>query len=767
MRRGEIDAGVYSSGLHEPAIAMQGTDQPYRKLVEAMSAAVVTISPDGVILHCNQRLAELLGVPPEKVIGSRLQQYLVAADATRLPEAARQSQTGVQRFRITLAAPDGRLIPALIAICGQRGEGREGISAVITDLSEVIAAREELARMVDAANDAIIGLDLNESITLWNKGAQKIFGYAAGEVMGRPASLLASPESKLELPMLIKQMHAGREISSYETVHVAKDGRLVPVTLTLSPVLGAAGRAEGISVIIRDITERKQMEDGLRAAARYTRSLIEACPDAMAAISAEGRLTDVNEATVRITGVPREKLVGTDFAAYFTEPEKARAAYQEVFSRGSVTGFPLAIRHAWGQITEVLCNANLYRNEKNEVEGAFAVARDVTQQKHHEVELNRLHAETTRTVTELKRREAEILEINELYDVLQTCDSLQEAYAIVASVGARLFPNASGALAVSVSRARAMETVAEWGSEPLMTATFALDDCWALRRGQEQDVRLPNSALACRHFKAPPRAPYICSPLTVRGELEGLLHLRSATDQPMSERQRHLLTTFGEVIKLSLSNLKLREVLRTQSIRDPLTGLSNRHYLDETLRRELCRAARRQTTLCLAMLDIDGFKGFNDSYGHDAGDAVLRALGKLFARQMRASDLACRYGGDEFILVLFDTRIEQVLTRVKQWCGEIKQMECIHEGVALPGTSVSVGLAQWPDHASSAEELVKAADRALYSAKSSGRDQVGVFGVKAPGSPQRVPPSAGPERADPAATAPNPASPAAGRPPVV
>jgi diguanylate cyclase (GGDEF)-like protein len=155
-----------------------------------------------------------------------------------------------------------------------------------------------------------------------------------------------------------------------------------------------------------------------------------------------------------------------------------------------------------------------------------------------------------------------------------------------------------------------------------------------------------------------------------------------------------------------------------------LTGLFNRNYLDETLRRELSRSARHQTPLCVAMLDIDGFKTFNDTYSHHAGDVLLKSLGALFLKQLRASDIVCRYGGDEFVLVLPDASLGQVSERLDRLRGEAKNMECRYEGRILPTASLSAGVAQWPDHGATSESLIKAADGALYSAKHGGRDQV-------------------------------------------
>jgi diguanylate cyclase (GGDEF)-like protein len=267
----------------------------------------------------------------------------------------------------------------------------------------------------------------------------------------------------------------------------------------------------------------------------------------------------------------------------------------------------------------------------------------------------------------------------------------------------------------------------EWGTEPRMAASFQLDDCWAVRRGQMQEVAKPGALQACRHFQSAPPGPYICLPLSVRGNLLGLLNLRSAPGESLGPQQRQLLSVLGEVIKLSLSSLKLRDALRAQAIRDPLTGLFNRNYLDETLLRELSRSARHQAQLCVAMLDVDGFKSFNDTYSHHAGDVLLKALAEFFLKKLRASDIVCRYGGDEFVLVLPDTDLQQVADRLNRMRAEVRNMQCEYEGRILPAASVSIGVAQWPDHGASSEDLIQAADSALYAAKHGGRDQVCIF----------------------------------------
>ena len=185
--------------------------------------------------------------------------------------------------------------------------------------------------------------------------------------------------------------------------------------------------------------------------------------------------------------------------------------------------------------------------------------------------------------------------------------------------------------------------------------------------------------------------------------------------------------TVGETVKLSLSNLKLRDQLRQQAIHDQLTGLYNRRYLDEALPRELYMAQRRKTPLCVVMLDIDGFKQFNDSFGHGPGDALLREFGGVLRERLRKSDISCRYRGDEFVLVLPDSSIADIQVRMEQIRLFLKLLE-IHYGEQVLGAiTLSAGIAQTPEHGTTANELLQAADEAMYAAKQAGRDRIVVY----------------------------------------
>ncbi|PKL67025.1 MAG: hypothetical protein CVV28_08205 [Methanobacteriales archaeon HGW-Methanobacteriales-1] len=268
-----------------------------------------------------------------------------------------------------------------------------GIRRDITDRKMAEDKIQMLARIVESSDDAIISKSLKGIITSWNKGAENIYGYSAEEAIGKNVSLLAPPKLKNEIKELIESIKLGKRVFHHDTVRVRKDGAKINVSLTLSPIFDGSRNLIGISTIARDITDRKKADEALRLSNIYNRSLIEASLDPLITIGPDGRVTDVNMATKKVTGYSRVELIGSDFSDYFTEPEKAREGYQLVFKDGSVSDYPLKIQHKNGEITPVLYNASVYRDESGDVVGVFAAARDVTK-------LNKAKNDLKRTIEE-------------------------------------------------------------------------------------------------------------------------------------------------------------------------------------------------------------------------------------------------------------------------------------------------------------------------------------------------------------------------------
>jgi PAS domain S-box-containing protein len=228
-----------------------------------------------------------------------------------------------------------------------------------------------MAAIVESSDDAIIGRTLDGIITSWNPAAERMFGYSGQEILGRSVGLMIPPDRTEEMESILAGIIRGQPVERLETIRERKDGTILPISLTVSPIRGAEGAIIGASVICRDLTEQER-------AARYARSLIEAALDPMVTISPAGRVDDVNEASVGVTGVSREELIGSDYAQYVTEPDKAVVIFRRVLDQGSVSGFPLTVRHRDGTLTDVRCSASVYRDISGSVLGVFVAARAVT-----------------------------------------------------------------------------------------------------------------------------------------------------------------------------------------------------------------------------------------------------------------------------------------------------------------------------------------------------------------------------------------------------
>jgi diguanylate cyclase (GGDEF)-like protein len=277
------------------------------------------------------------------------------------------------------------------------------------------------------------------------------------------------------------------------------------------------------------------------------------------------------------------------------------------------------------------------------------------------------------------------------------------------------------------------EPVAIWGENRPGDQGLQARECWSLRLGKMYLVDASMPGVLCTHVKSPLQTVSLCIPLVAQGETLGLLHLLfnsgwlSLPADARERQKRHkqqLAIAVAENLALSLANFKLRDTLYIQSIHDYLTGLYNRRYMAELLEKELHRMARKKLPAGIVIIDIDRFKGFNDRFGHEAGDMVLREFSLFLRKNIREEDFACRYGGDEFVIILPETSLENARQRAEQLRAGIKHMTIQFRGATLDMVTLSLGVACYPNHGLTAEALLRTADAALYRAKAEGRDRV-------------------------------------------
>ncbi len=330
-------------------------------------------------------------------------------------------------------------------------------------------------------------------------------------------------------------------------------------------------------------------------------------------------------------------------------------------------------------------------------------------------------------------RNAQVHGLSELSRLLQSCVDMDEAVRVLQQELPLLMRSTSGALYLMAVARDQLRQSFSWGTEPY-AESFNPSNCWAVRLGQSFQQPAQMGAAACAHLQTEEpheHADIHCLPLVAHGELMGVLVLDAgiASDQQVNAENEGYRRIALEQVGLSIGNLKLRESLRQQSIRDALTGLYNRRFLEESAQREVQRAVRREAQGCndgmaLLMIDIDNFKQVNDQHGHEVGDQVLCQVATILHRQTRGSDVAARYGGEEFTIILAEMPPGLALERAEKVRAEVEALTLQASGKTLGTVTISIGLAYFPAHGNTVEALLLAADKALYEAKHAGRNRV-------------------------------------------
>jgi diguanylate cyclase (GGDEF)-like protein len=342
-------------------------------------------------------------------------------------------------------------------------------------------------------------------------------------------------------------------------------------------------------------------------------------------------------------------------------------------------------------------------------------------------ELEHVNLEAQRSLLALERAHEENALITELLELLQACSSESESQHVIERFGPKLFPEECGALYLYRASRNQLKLATSWGVGRTPVQIFSPKDCWALRRGREHIMHGDGQDVYCEHIlKGEPNpAGALCVPLIAQGEASGVLVLEGSQAGISAEAQT-LATVVAERIALALANLQLREKLRDQAIRDPLTAMYNRRYFEETAERELLRAAENGSPVGVIMIDVDHFKRFNDTHGHEAGDAVLQRVALTLQSHTRVEDVISRWGGEEFVMLLPGLPADAIVKRAEGLREAIRDLTVRFHGETLATVSISCGVSMFPGQGRVCAELIDTADHALYRAKQAGRNRVEV-----------------------------------------
>jgi diguanylate cyclase (GGDEF)-like protein/PAS domain S-box-containing protein len=485
-----------------------------------------------------------------------------------------------------------------------------------------------------------------------------------------------------------------------------------------------------VATLLAAARDRALGERALRLSEQKFSGLFRSSPDAIAVVTlADGRLQEVNDGFLDLTGFGRDEVIGHRIGELSLWSDSS-GPVGTVEARASVRNIELQFTTKSGEPRVGLCSTELVTLAGEPC--MLMVVRDISERKRVQAAIQDANERLARWVNELEARGREISILSEMGDLLQSCLTPDEACRITVKVAQQLLPGSSGAICMFAEGGGLLEAAAVWGGLSTDEAIFTPQECWALRRGRPHAASDPESGLLCAHVRQSQARTYLCVPMIAQSEALGVLHVRQADEAfageapPvwLSEPKQRLVVAIADHTALALANLRLRETLRTQSIRDQLTGLHNRRFMQEALERELLRARRAQWPIGLLLLDLDGFKSVNDTHGHDAGDEVLKAVSRLFQARLRAADIICRYGGEEFVLVLPQMTLQATIERAEEICAGVRGLGVAYRDRKLDPVSVSVGVVAFPDHGVRITDLLQAADAALYRAKARGGDCV-------------------------------------------
>ena len=371
-------------------------------------------------------------------------------------------------------------------------------------------------------------------------------------------------------------------------------------------------------------------------------------------------------------------------------------------------------------------HADPYYDDNGAFKGLIGTTMDVTDNRRHLAALRHSHEES-----QAQERENQLIDTMNSY--LQVCVSMKETFPIMDYYVQRIFQDCSGAVYLFNENKTVVEPVASWGEMKSPAKVLDPNDSWALRQGKVHEVVNCGQGMLCQFLTEHPVNGYISAPIIAQGDMIGMLHVQyAAVPDDFSEDEvehhysarRRLAVITADHLALALVSLKLREALKQQSVKDPLTQLFNRRYMSESLEREFARCRRASWKLSVILIDVDHFKRVNDDYGHDAGDLVLKELAEFIRDHMRAEDIACRFGGEEFLLLMPGAKPQEAMRRAEELREGVKRLNIRYQGSRLKNIAISAGVATSPDSGETETALLKAADRALYEAKETGRDRV-------------------------------------------
>jgi diguanylate cyclase (GGDEF)-like protein/PAS domain S-box-containing protein len=727
------------TGRKQTEEALRESEARFRAVWETATDAMVLSDAEGIVLLANPSYFELYGHTPDEVIGHTFAIIFPAAERAQAAETYHRifhSPAVAQRFESVVQHASGTvlIVETHVNFLVQDGQ-RVAMLSVIRDITGRKHLEEEVHRnkallqsFLDHSPSAMAVKDLQGRYLIANRRMSELLQCEPEQLIGQDDSAFLPPGVIAGWQMRNQQAFAtGQPVEAEETLVL--HGELRNYLLIAFPLFDPQADIVAVGSIITDLTGRKQIEAALEQQRLFLRQVLDINPNLIFARDRNGRFTLVNQTLADMYGTTAAYLLGktdADLNPNLEEVQQIWKEDQEVLRTRREKVIPERFIQGvagWERWLSIVKRPII--RPDGTADQVLVVGTDVTLRKQTEIELQHINELHLRSIQELEQHNHEITLLNEMGDYFQACLNIDEAYQTVRRFAFKLFQGQPGGLYMLNQTLTSLDAVSTWGNLPASMRLLMAEACWALRLGRPYTTLHTDSEPPCTHQQEQIHPGYICVPIVAQGETLGVFR-QYIEALPSPEHYAQLARTVARQIALALANLSLRDQLYQQAIRDPLTRLFNRRYLEESFEREVHQAGRHQHAIGVIMLDIDHFKQINDNYDHDTGDAVLRMVGELLQTQTRGGDIVCRYGGEEFILVLPDATLEATQQRAELLRQEISGLIIKYAGHVLEPITASLGVAVFPQHGTTVNALVRAADTALYRAKAAGRNQVQV-----------------------------------------
>ncbi len=705
---------------------------------------LAVLTPDGIITNVNPAVTLILGYTETELIGTACIDLVHTDDVLMVADAFAALRHGAESVEVECRCTANDNTHPVVSWAISQDPATRLCYAVGRQSTEQDTRRRtadlssQMAAIVDTIVDGVITIDAVGAIRSFNPAAGRIFGYTEEEVVGNNITMLTpEPHRTNHHEYLERYLTTGeRKIIGMgrEVDGLRKDGSHFPLELSVSEM--SVGGERMFTGITRDITDRKRTEALL---AGQTKAID--ASQAVVEFNMDGTVRGANQRFLTIMEYGAEEIVGNHHRIFLAPTYANSDEYRQFWNvlnngecqTGEYERFTKTKKSVWMQATYAPIVGLDGRPEK-----IMQFATDITERKEAESRFQMLNAELSNNLSLLRARDEDNSLLSEINGFLQASLSEAEILNLMRLYITRLVGGARAALYNFFPGANEGERQAIAHGADELSVAIERSDCWALRRGMPHVQQHGTSAApVCTHLaeNVDDAVSSVCVPIFADGGSVGLftaywLGDPSGNDQQAAEiaRTQSVLMALSGRIGSAIEAIRLRARLEDESIRDGLTGLYNRRYLDDVLRREVQRARRGQTQTSIVLLDIDHFKKLNDSYGHDVGDHALRLLAQTISDTVRQEDIVCRYGGEEFAVLLTGATKDIAVKTAEAIRLAVARMEIGGPGGLTLRVTISAGVAQAEQKTADSGTLLREVDRALYQAKNGGRNMVWVSG---------------------------------------